>query len=179
MPHAARQPARITGLQNRLLHKLAADCGLDHDALRDVAGVSSLKHLTVADARALIDRFKGEAARPRLRLVNTDLGDASRKQRDKIHRLFCDLGWSRAKCRGWLQRRYGISNHYEDELETGVASAIITHLTNALNRGPGGRTGSTCGTGGTGGSPVNPNAQRKPAPAVNVAADAVGREVNA
>ena len=127
----------------RRMHAVGRKRGYDHEALRDLAGVDSLKRLTVRDALQLIERLERGANvapvsdRPPLRLVNTPHGNAGDQQRSAIYaklKELHELGWSAGKCMGWLLKRYGLKSPWDKEVEltNHRASEIITHLTNTI-----------------------------------------------
>jgi len=124
----------VTTPQLRRLHAIGRQLGLDHERLRDAAGVASLKDLTRAQAAHFMDQLEERHGTPRL--VNTPYADASQQQRKaiwaKLKQLHQECGWSSAKCAGWLQRRYGIAHPYVEGLQSGQASDILDALDNIL-----------------------------------------------
>jgi len=126
----------ITTPQLRRMHAIGRKLGLDHVALRDAAGVSSLKQLTRVQAARVIDRL--EAPHPTPRLCNTPHADASKTQRDaiyaKLKQLHQECEWSAEKCAGWLQRRYGLESPYAPGLQSGQASNILSALDIVLEK---------------------------------------------
>jgi hypothetical protein len=122
--------------QLKRLHAIGRQLGLDHEALRDAAGVASLKQLTRAQAAHFIDQLEAPHATPRV--VNSPYADASKRQRQaiwaKLKQLHQQCRWSSEKCAGWLQRRYGIEHPYVAGLQSGQASDILDALDNILTK---------------------------------------------
>lgn len=178
----------ISSSQMRALHAQARKCDLDHDALRGLAQqgfrVDSLRDLSSDQARRLLDRLSS----PREVAVGlppaSDAGSAApassrsrpprlpagcirlvtREQRQALYalcRALRELGWTDAKCAGWLRRRHGITDIDAGTFSSSAASAAITELRHVLaaerqRLNPGG----TGGTGGTGVTPVAPQPSR-------------------
>lgn len=124
----------ITTPQLRRMHAIGRKLGLNHQRLRDAAGVSSLKQLTRVQAAEFMERL--DAPHPTPRLVNSPHADASKTQRDaiyaKLKQLHQECKWSSEKCAGWLLRRYRLDSPYAPGLESGQASDILDALDKLL-----------------------------------------------
>lgn len=95
--------------QLRALHAIGKRLGLSHADLRAAAGVQSLNDLSCDAAARLIDRLNADRPRPERRRPRWSPGvikPATPSQRNLIRRLFQQLGWPLAQCRGWLAKRY-------------------------------------------------------------------------
>lgn len=142
MPRAAsnRVPLKpITTGQLRALHAIARRRGWSHDELHDIAGVESLKLLSVTEAARLIERVQtrdhereftpGEPDRARGRNV---IRSASERQRNYMSHLFDELGWDVEKADAWLRERHGIRDLAGGVFTARTASEAVYQLEQAL-----------------------------------------------
>ncbi len=130
---------RITSGQVRALHAIGRARGLDHEALRDAAGVESLTHLSVTEAARLIERLQTKSHRrdwspgepPDRASARGVIRLATERQRNYIAYLFDQLGWDAEKAAGWLQKRHGIRDVAGGTFSARAASEAITQLEHA------------------------------------------------
>jgi len=105
--------AKITTAQMRMIYGLAKKKGMDNDTLHayiyQLTNKSSLKHLSIMDAKKVIDSLSGIKASGESMI--------SFKQQRYIEGLAIDLGWTnesgklnRERLSVWLQKKYGISH---------------------------------------------------------------------
>jgi len=136
MPTAATKPLKpTTPAQIKALHAIGKRRGLTHEQLRDLAGVESLKLLSVVDASKLLDRLQCDdhkvnwqpgppdraTARHMIRL-------ATERQRNYIAVLFAELGWSEPKAAGWLRERHGIRDLATGVFSSAAAKQVVLEL---------------------------------------------------
>lgn len=141
MTIAAAPLLPITPPQLRCLHALARKRGLSHEDLRAVAGVTSLKLLSVSAANVLIDKLQldrpdgGRGGRARTGERRPRLStDATGPQRGLIAYLFEQLGWDADKARGWLRARHFVNDLARDHIDRAEATQIINELKAALRK---------------------------------------------
>jgi hypothetical protein len=141
----------ITPGQIQALHAIGRRRGLTHEQLREVAGVASLKELSVVQASALLDRLQlpdhkadWRPGPPDFARTRGTIRPATERQRNRIASLFAELGWDDAKARGWLAKRHGIRGDLDIAVfSTRVGRDVILELEGALRKQP-----STAGKGG-------------------------------
>jgi hypothetical protein len=119
VPTFPPSPDLVTTRQLRCLHALARQRGLDHDDLRRVCGVPSLKELGRSAAARAIDRLQDDRPDPprhpyrrgRRKFEDGEVRaetDATNRQRCEIIRLFDVLDWPLTKRERWLRQRHGV-----------------------------------------------------------------------
>lgn len=99
----------VTPAQLRALHAAARQRGLDHEQLRSLACVASLRELSRVAAADLLDRLNaGASDRPpaRRRRPKNVFRIMTAAQRDKIALLRLRLGWPADVFQSWLSRRH-------------------------------------------------------------------------
>lgn len=154
-PALTTDPGTVTPRQISALHRVAIRRGLDHEALREAAGVESLKHLSRAEASKLIRRLGGgdlphapgtkpapsraptyrrnrarsasEGTRAPIRMITPD-------QEEQLYRLgvefFCD---SSVDFVNWLRKNFKVE--LPRELATAVrAGQVIAVLSRMIDR---------------------------------------------
>lgn len=101
----------------RALHAAARRHGYDHEQLRGLAGVASLKQLSAADASHLLERLNhgtprlsehpGSAqAHKRKRRQKGAIGLMTHAQRWKIESLRCQMSMTCEQFNNWLSQRH-------------------------------------------------------------------------
>ena len=155
MGHATRIPPaplmRITSAQLKALHVIGCRRGLDHLALRELAGVASLKDLSITQAAELIERWQMDDHKRDFKPPEPDRAKArdvirlaTQRQRSQIARLFEALGWDVEKATAFLKRRHSITDLAGGVFSSAAASQIILEL-EAIRRN---ETDSTATDGG-------------------------------
>lgn len=125
--------ADISKPQMKKIFALAREAGLDNDVLHELVeattGSSSIKALTKAQAKQVIDRLNKI-------LGYTPAARATKKQVWQINKLAEELGWSDnpKRLRRFLERRQGVS--HPTYLQPGQASDVIEALKAIKRRTP-------------------------------------------
>lgn len=129
---------RITPAQNRKIHSLAKEYGLDSDLLHSVVqsetGKSSLKELTVMEAVKVIDRLEGRG-----QSYDSTREHMTYRQEAYIKGLAKDLGWTgedgkvdKKRIDGFVRKFYGVDSH--KFLSRSMASKVIEGLKSLLSK---------------------------------------------
>ena len=142
MPATAHKPLKpITPGQIKALHAIGRRRGLSHADLREVAGVASLKDLSVTDASRFIDQLQLDDHKQSWQPGEPDRASArgvvrlsTSRQRNYVASLCDELGWDGDKARGWLRRRHGIRDLGAGVFSSAAATEIIVQLEQALKK---------------------------------------------
>jgi len=128
----------ITTGQLRALHAIGRRRGMNHEALRDVAGVESLKDLSVTKAARLIERLQTESHRRDFTRGEPDrasargvIRNATQRQRNYVAYLIEQLGWDGKKGAGWLRKRHDIRDLAAGVFTARTASEAVYQLEHA------------------------------------------------
>ena len=129
---------RITPAQNRKIHSLANEYGLDSDLLHSVVksetGKSSIKELTVMDAVKVIDRLESKK-----QSVDSSREHMTYRQEAYIKGLAKDLSWidedgkaDTKRIDGFVKKYYGVDSH--KFLTRKLATKTIEGLKSLISR---------------------------------------------